>query len=215
MARLLLGIILGSAVYGFAIGSLHSLKQATRNLVKFPLLIVLTSLLCAIAYYVFSQFITKKLSFRNVLRLSMRTFRDIAVLLASLSPVSFFLAQTAVQPDEHSLNEYPFFLGLNVFLIALCGVVALVRQTLALLRKHQLRLRKSTLTVLVWLCISLFTGGQVAWYLRPFFGPSTMKDLPFMAGREPDLRGATSFYGAVYHLIDPPPLPEQYYKRKR
>lgn len=213
MARLAVQIALASAVYGFSVGSLHSVRLATWNLAKFPLLIFGTSLICAIGYYVFSQFITRRLRFREVVELALRTFRDVAVLLASLSPVCFFLAKTVVQPDEHSLNEYPFFLGLNVLFIALCGTVALLRQTLGLLRTHHLTLRRSVLIVLAWLALSLFAGGQCAWYLRPFYGPSTIKDIPFMEGTNPDYRGAGSFYEAVYHLFDPPPLPDGYHRR--
>jgi hypothetical protein len=29
-------------------------------------------------------------------------------------------------------------------------------------------------------------------------------DAPFMLGSEPDFRGATSFYEALFHLIEPP-----------
>jgi hypothetical protein len=46
--------------------------------------------------------------------------------------------------------------------------------------------------------------------LRPYFGVSTIKDIPFIEGSRPDYRGARSFYEAVYHLMDPPPLPEDY-----
>jgi len=215
MARLALQIALASAVYGFSVGSLHSFRLGTWNLLKFPLLIFLTSLICAIAYYVSSQFITKELPFREVVRLALSTFRDVAVLLASLGPVCFFLARTVVQPDERGLNEYPFFLGLNVFFIALSGTAALVRQTLGLLRKRHLTLRRSALIVLAWLALSLFAGGQCAWVLRPFYGPATIKDIPFMEGSNPDYRGARSFYEAVYHLFDPPPLPKGYYRRGR
>ena len=215
MARLLVEIVLASAAYGFAIGSVHSPRLAARNLIKFPLLIGLTSVLCALAYFVFAKFLTRRLSFRDVLALALRSFRDVAVLLASLAPASYFLARTAVRPDEQSLNEYPFFLGLNVFFIALCGVVALVRQTLKLLRGHGIDLRRSAAIVLCWLAISLFAGGQCAWYLRPFFGPSTIRHPPFIEGTNPDYRGATSFYEAVYHLIHPPPLPEDYFRRGR
>ena len=37
-------------------------------------------------------------------------------------------------------------------------------------------------------------------------------DPPFIEGTNPDYRGATSFYEAVYHIIDPPPLPEGYFR---
>ena len=143
----------------------------------------------------------------------MATYRDVAVLLASLSPVAFFLARAVVQPDARSLGEYPFFLGLNVGFIALCGVVALVRQTLRLLRRHRLRLARAMTVTVVWLALSLFAGAQCAWFFRPFFGPSTIAHPPVIEGWGEDYRGARSFYEAVYHLLDPPPLPADYRSR--
>jgi hypothetical protein len=201
-------------VYGFAIGSLHGWRQACRNLLKLPLLILATSALCALAYTMTAQFIARRLRFRAVSRLALTTYRDVAVLLASLGPVSFFLARTVEQPDVTSLNEYPLFLGLNVCFIALAGTAALVRQAAALLREHRLGGRRSAQVLLAWLALSLFAGGQCAWFLRPFFGPSTIRDLPFIEGRRPDYRGATSFYEAVYDLLDPPPLPRDYHRRR-
>jgi hypothetical protein len=56
-----------------------------------------------------------------------------------------------------------------------------------------------------WLAASLFVGAQTSWYLRPFCGVAYV-DTPFMLGTEPDFRGATSFYEALFHLIEPPVL---------
>jgi hypothetical protein len=39
--------------------------------------------------------------------------------------------------------------------------------------------------------------------MRPFCGVRTV-DAPFMLGAQPDFRGATSFYEAVYHVFSPP-----------
>jgi len=208
-----LTIVGAAALYGFAIGSVHSAWLARWDLVKFPLFLLLTSQLCALAYYVFARVIAGRLSFGEVWDLSMATYRDVAVLLASLSPVAFFLARTVVQPDAGSLGEYPFFLGLNVGFIALCGVVALVRQTLRLLRRHRLRLARAMTVTVVWLALSLFAGAQCAWFFRPFFGPSTIAHPPVIEGWGEDYRGARSFYEAVYHLLDPPPLPADYRSR--
>src|SRR5664279_260486 len=102
-------IFVASAIYGFSIGSVHSTRLGVYNLLKFPLLILITSAVCAVAFYVFSQFITRELSFRDVQSLTASAYRDITLLLASLSPVSFFLAKTFVHPDQVSLREYPFF----------------------------------------------------------------------------------------------------------
>ena len=215
MVRLLLGTLVASAIYGFSIGSAHSLTYASWNLVKFPLMIIITGSVCSVSYYVFSRFVSKELLFKDVQMMSLRAYHGISILLASLSPVSFFLARTLKQPDETSLNEYPFFLGLNVVLIAISGSVALSRQAWDLLQRHGLQLRRSILTVLLWLSLSLFVGGQCAWYLRPFFGISTIKadESPFILGTTPDFRGDTNFYAAVYHIVFPPPLEADYFRR--
>ena len=217
MIRLVLWTVLASALYGFSIASIHSFRLARWNVVKFPLLILSTGVLCGPAYYVFAQLITRKLRLPDVAAMSLRTFRDTSILLASLSPVSYFLARTVAQPVGQDLKEYPFFLQLNLVFISVCGVVALVRQAVRLLRAHGLTVRESVLIVVTWLAISLFAGGQCAWYLRPFFGPSTIRDPRFIEGSHPDIRGATSFYEAVYNLFDRSPLPKEYqrYRQKR
>ncbi|MHC4470206.1 MAG: hypothetical protein ACYTDY_06825 [Planctomycetota bacterium] len=197
--------ILASAAYGFTCGLVHSFEFGARNLLKFPLLVVVTSAVCVLAYWVFAQFLTRALSFRSVQRLSLLTFHDMAVLLASLSPIGLFLALTVEKPlSEAELGEYPLFLALNVVFIALCGSVALVRQAHVLLRTHGLTSRRAVLVVLSWLAISLVAGGQCSWYFRPYFGLAFEEGVPFMLGSAPDFRGATSFYEAVYHLVAPP-----------
>lgn len=197
-------ILVASAVYGFSIGSVHSVRLAAWNLAKFPLLIFSTCLICALAYFAFTLLITRRLTLADVTALSLRTFADLSVLLASLAPVSYFLARTLLRPTPDSLNEYPFFLGLNVLFIACCGSAALARQALRLVRTNGLDVRESATVLAAWLAISLFAGGQCAWYMRPFFEVSTNPNPVFMEGTDPDFRGATSFYEAVWQLVDPP-----------
>ena len=66
-----------------------------------------------------------------------------------------------------------------------------------------------------WVLLSLLAGGQAAWYLRPFFGVASIdgRATRFCLGTTPDYRGATNFYEAVYHLLRPPPLPEDWLRR--
>jgi hypothetical protein len=201
--KLVSEICLASATYGVCVGSVHSLTFALRNLVKLPLFILTTCLICALGYYVSGLFISRKLRFAEVQLLSLQTFRELSLLLCSLCPVCLFLAVTVRQPDIWSLNEYPLFLGLNVAFIAMAGAIALVRQASRLLHGHGLGMRRSVAAVGAWLALSLLVGGQCAWYLRPFYGVSTIP-APFFLGTAPDYRGDTSFYGAVWHIVDPP-----------
>jgi hypothetical protein len=137
-------------------------------------------------------------------------------MLAALAPVNIFLSQTMVLPSQTSLNEYPLFLGLNVAFVAACGTVAAVRR-MGLMQKVQgISLRRTSVLAAAWLAIGLFVGGQCSWYLRPFYGIRSVEEgpikVPFILGTKPDSRGATSFYEAVYHLFQPPPLPEDYWR---
>lgn len=194
-----------SAVYGFSIGSVHSTQYAVRNLAKFPMLLFTTGIICSICYWIFSKFITRKLSFVEVQLHTLSTFHDLSLLLASLGTVCFFLAHTILQPlDEANLGEYPLFLGLNVFLIAACGTAALMRRALDLIKRKAISWRKGAAILLTWLFITLFTGGQCAWYLRPFFGVSFIKVVPFAMGKQPHVTGATNFYEGVWHIVFPP-----------
>lgn len=205
MLRTLAVLVPCAAVYGFSIGASHSWRYATRNLIKFPLLILATATVCALAYWIFARFVTGRLRFQDVQGLVLRMFRDTAMLLAGLSSVSLYLALTMEQPAGRSLGEYPFFQGLNVLLIAACGSLALVHQTRSLLGEHGLGRGPGLAILFGWLALSLFVGGQCAWYLRPLFGVSSLPPVDaFLLGTTPDFRGATSFYEAVWNLVDPP-----------
>jgi len=145
--------------------------------------------------------------------LALRAFADASLMLAALAPVNLFLSRTIALPTRESLCEYPLFLGLNVAFIALCGTVAVVRQAGLMKRAQRVPARRALAVTAAWLAICLFVGGQCAWYLRPFYGVSAIEEVPFILGAQPDTRGATSFYEAVYHILQPPPLPREYWRR--
>src|SRR5689334_4918686 len=171
MRRDVATLVLASAVYGFSIGSVHSTRFGLHDLIKFPLLLLVTGAACAVAYFLWALLIGGgRFRFVDVQRLAMRLYRDAAVLLAALAPANLFLARTLVPPDATSLHEYPLFLAANVVFIAVAGALALLRQVRALARYHPWPLSRRVVTVGGWLALSLLVGGQAAWTLRPFFG---------------------------------------------
>ena len=218
MRRDLATLVLASALYGFSIGSVHSTRFGLHDVIKFPLLFLLTGVACAVAYFLWACLIGGvRLRFVDVQRLAMRLYRDAALMLAALAPANLFLAHTLVPPDEASLHEYPMFLGLNVYFIAAAGALALVRQVRALARYHPWSLSRRLTLVSGWLALSLLVGGQAAWTLRPFFG---VRSIPadqtrFFLGASADYRGSTNFYEAVYNVVAPPPLASDYFLRGR
>ena len=207
MIRSLLTLIASAAAYGFSIGLSNSWLYANRNLAKFPLLILTTASVCSLLYHVLARFFGVRLSFLAVQRLVLAIFRDTALLLAALSPAICFLAATMPSPHDRAPGDYRRFLLFNVVAIAICGCLAVYfrsrEQLLSILARHEHR----PMLVASWMLASLLVGGQVCWYIRPFFGatPGTA-DRPWFTGATPDQDGATSFYEAVLHLIVPSSL---------
>jgi hypothetical protein len=211
-ARTPLLIILTAAIYGFSGGSIDGLRGASRNLIKFPLLIFLTGALCAPAWWLIARFLSFGLSFRAAISNSLETFADASLMLAALAPVNLFLSRTMVLPTRDSLNEYPLFLGLNVTFVAVCGIAAVVRRLRLLQITQGVSFLRASGLMTAWLAIGLFVGGQCSWYLRPFYGNPAIEQMEFILGTNPDSWGATSIYEAAYHILRPPPLPKDYWR---
>ena len=214
MIRTLAMLTVASAAYGFALGSGHSWLYAWRNLLKFPLLIVGTGLVCGFGYFVVGVFVSSRLRMRDVEDLVLTMFKDLSVLLASLGPPTFFIGRILVGSDDSRVGEYDFFLGLNVGFVALSGVLALARQAKRLFERVDIGRGRSRLLILAWLAMTLFVGGQGAFYLRPMFGLPASRGghPPFALGSTPDVRGATNFYEAVWQVFDQPDLPPEWPK---
>ncbi len=211
---ILLGLTLASAAYGFALGSAHSWLYAQRNLIKFPLLIVGTGSVCSLAYFVVARFLGVPVAFAHVQGLAFRLFHGASILLASLAPATFFIGRVLANTDDAQLGEYGLFLGWNVALVAIAGSLALAHQSRALLQSSIASITKlqRRAVVTAWLGLSLAVGGQGAFWLRPFFGlPASRGNVPpFALGAEPDVRGATNFYEAMWQILTSPPLPDSW-----
>jgi hypothetical protein len=218
MRRDIATLVLASALYGYSIGSVHSARFGLHDVLKFPLLFLVTGAVCAVAYFLFARLVGgARFPFADIQRLAMRLYRDAAVLLAALAPANLFLAWTIIPPDAGSLHEYPLFLGLNVAFIAIAGAAGLVRQVQALARYHPWPLGRRLITAGGWLALSLAVGGQAAWTLRPFFGVRSIPgaETRFFLGSSPDYRGSTNFYEAVGDVITRAPLRADYTKYGR
>lgn len=195
---------LAAALYGFSLGALDGWARAVRSALKFPLLILVTWAVCALSYAVVARMLAPAVAFSQVQGLVLRLYRDTALLLASLSPATLFLALTLTPAaSRDALHDYPLFLGLNLVLIAGAGTLALLRQSTRLLADHGLAPTRRMLLMAAWLALSLFVGGPWAFYLRPFFGLSSIRaeDPGFCDGNTPDFRGATNFFEAVWQLV--------------
>jgi len=210
LARSVALMIAAGALYGFSIGCSKNLLYAGRSAVKVPMLLLGTALLCAIAYQLLARWCGLVLPMVVVQRLSLSLFQALAVLLASLSPVSLFLGLSMVRPSGRDLGGYPGFVGVNMLMLAVAGTVALLVQARRLFDLERTMRRKAQAVVGLWMVLSLLVGGQLAFYLRPFFGIASLTgEPPFWLGDEPTATGARNFYEVVWQFLQGVSLPER------
>jgi hypothetical protein len=204
--RRALGTLLAAALFGYALGAAHSELYATRNLIKFPLLIVVTAGVCALSYFVVARALLVPLSFAGVQRATWKLFHDTSILLASVAPATFFIARALRATDDGRMGGYHGYVAFNFVAIAIAGTIALIRQALALLRDHPIMRARAATLVAVWLALTLAVGGQAAFYMRPFMGIPATRGFtpPFFLGDAPDVRGATNFFEALRLTLEHP-----------
>lgn len=203
--RALVTAVLAAAIYGFAIGGSKNLTYAWRSAIKVPLLLLATCAICACAWYVAAQFLGARLGWRAVQRATFGQLRTLAVLLASLGPATAFLGQTMVPPTEASLGGYPGFVLVNLLFVAAAGGCSVLLQARVLRREHRIPAYRCDALVAIWLLLSLAVGGQLAFWLRPFFGIASLRGAPpFLLGDEPTVTGARNFYEFVWQLVARP-----------
>ena len=196
------GLLLGGALYGFAIGAGKNLTYAWRSAVKFPLLLLGTAVVCNLAHVMAARFLGADLPARAVQRVNFGSFATLAILLGSLSPVVLFLGATMPPPGPRDLGGYPLFVGINMLFIAVAGALALLHQARWLRRQHALADATARRVLTCWLLLSLAVGGQLAFWLRPFFGIATLRgEPPFVLGDEPTVTGARNFYEVVWQFL--------------
>jgi hypothetical protein len=204
----MVALVVGAALYGFALGSAHSGLYATRNLVKFPLLIGATACVCGLSYVVTARALGASLRPAAVLDAVLDTFATLAVLLASLAPPVWFVGVVLVATDDGLLGDYDLFLIANVVCITFAGTLALGRTARELCRTHGVRPTVTARVLLAWLALTLSVGGQVSFLCRPLFGlPATRGGSPpWFLWTTPDVRGASNFYEMVFVALRGAPL---------
>ncbi|MBD2101826.1 hypothetical protein [Leptolyngbya sp. FACHB-261] len=166
MAALLISSSCFFAIYGAIIGSYHSLPQAASSAIKLPALYLITLVICLPTLYIFNVLFGSKQTIGQHFTYLLTAVSVIAILLCGFAPVTLFFLIT--------VNDYSFFLLLNVATFALTGIigVAFLYQVMKPISDNDgdqgVKVRKSILRF--WLILYGFVGSQLGWTLRPFFG---------------------------------------------
>jgi hypothetical protein len=192
----LIWLILGSSLYGASIGLWRAPLQSFYVAIKFPLLIILTTLGNAIINGMLAQLLGAKISFRQSFLAVIMSFTLIAIILGAFTPLALFLLYnlppmgTALASKAHAL-----VLILHVMLIAFAGIIGNIYlfRLLEYICANRLKAKQILLT---WLGVNMFLGCQLSWNLRPFFG-SPRLEVRFL--RDDPFNG--SFYEAIFYIL--------------
>jgi hypothetical protein len=191
-------IVLGSGLFGAAMGLWRDPLQAGYAAIKFPLIILLTVLGNALINGMLAPLLGLDLRFRQSLFAVLSSFTIAAAILGAFSPVILFFVWNLPPLVETTRSTMLAYSALNlsvVAVIALAGIAANVQ-----LRRLLLHLagdpRVANRLVFAWLGINLLLGSQLTYILRPFIGSP---EFPVQFLRPDAFHG--SFYETVFRLL--------------
>lgn len=165
-------IVLGTAAFGGAVGIWRDPMQALYTAIKFPLIVLLTTLGNGLLNGMLAPLLGVNTSFRQSLLAIFMSFTIAAAVLGACSPLMYFVvwntaplaAQTAGSTTTHS-----FMFVMLVAIMAIAGIAGSVR-LLHLLRELSGSRASARRTLFAWLAGNLLLGSQLTWILRPFVG---------------------------------------------
>lgn len=188
-------IVIGTGFYGAAMGYWRAPLQALFVAVKFPLIILLTTLGNGLLNGMLAPLLGLNMSFRQSLRAVLMSFMIFGSILGSFSPVIFFLIWNAPIMAARAQGVYSFVMVTHVAVIAFAGIAANLRLA-QLLQRLSGSLAVSRRVLFAWFAGNLFLGSQLSWILRPFIGAPAM-EVEFLRKNAFD----GNFYEAVFYAI--------------
>ena len=159
-------VLLFGTFYGAAMGTFGGvlgdrLWQVCYSALKVPFLLLVTFLLGLPSFFVLNTLVGLRRDFGEALRALLAAQAGLAIVLASLAPLTAFWYVSSAD-YEHAL----LFNGL-MFAVASFAAQGLVR---AYYRPLVARNRRHRWMLWTWLGLYVFVGIQMAWVLRPFVG---------------------------------------------
>jgi hypothetical protein len=191
-------IFSGAGLYGAAMGWWRAPEQGLIVAIKFPLIILLTTLGNALLNGMLAPLLGLNISLRQSLLAILMSFTIASAILGSFSPLTAFVVWNAPPISDNgqfSARTYSFIQVMHVCIIAFAGTIANVR-LVQLLKQLSGRAVVARRVLFAWLAGNLFLGSQLCWILRPFIGNPNLQVAFF---RPHPLQG--SFYETVFSAI--------------
>ena len=153
----LYGAVMGS--YGATLGP--EVLQMLYSALKVPLLLLATFSLSLPSFFVANSLLGLRKDFGESIRALLATQAGLAIILASLSPLTLFWYA--------SVGRYPAAVAFNAVMFGIASVSAqwILRGYYRTLIRRDTRHRWM---MWVWIVVYTFIGIQMGWLLRPFIG---------------------------------------------
>jgi hypothetical protein len=162
-------IIAGTGCYGAAMGCWRAPEQALFVAMKFPLIILLTTLGNGLLNGLLAPLLGLNLGLRQSLQAVLMSFTIAGTILGSFSPLILFMVWNAPLMTAKQSGAYDFIMLTHVAVIAFAGLAANLRLA-QLLRRLGGSAKVGRRVLLAWLAGNLLLGAQLSWILRPFIG---------------------------------------------
>lgn len=165
-------IIVGAGCYGATMGWWRAPEQALFVAMKFPLIIVLTTLGNALLNAMLAPLLGLVITVRQSIHAVLMSFTISSAVLGAFAPLAAFMIWNAppLTPDNTHALTYAFIKLSHVVVIAFAGIVGCSRlfQLLTSLANGDRAIARRVM--FAWLAGNLFLGSQLCWLLRPFIG---------------------------------------------
>lgn len=198
LALCVLVICVGAGAYGAAMASWRAPLAACYVAIKFPLIILLTTLGNTLLNAMLAPLLGLNVSLRQSFLAILISFTIASAILGAFSPLVAFLVWNAPPMTvevARSIGTYSFIQVTHVVVIAFAGIIGNLR-LVQLLRELSGSRAVAWRVLLAWLACNLFLGSQLTWILRPFIG-SPLLPVEFL--RPNAFQG--NFYETVFHSL--------------
>ncbi len=155
------GCVYGATMGSFGLTSVAKLKQTCYSAIKVPMLLGITFAISLPSFYVINMLLGLANDFRAAVRALIATQAGIAIVLASLAPMTaLWYASTTRYESAIAFNAVMFAIA------SLSGQWLMRRYYEPLIAKNP----KHRLLLWAWICVYALVGIQMGWILRPFIG---------------------------------------------
>ena len=199
VGRDVLLIVLGTGLFGAALGYWRDPWQSLYAGLKLPLILLLTALANSVLNLMLAPLLGLRISFRQSVLAILTSFALAATILGAFSPLAAFVIWNAPPLGAGSQTglTHSALLLLLAVVVAFAGIAANLR-LFQLLRKLAGEESAAWRVLMAWLTANLFFGSQLSWILRPFIG-SPYLPVEFL---RPDAFNG-NFFESLFHSTVP------------